>query len=132
MEIGLIRIPQGFAAADDEAVEGLKHFPLGSIARLDVKLMRNYQFFKKWWALVKMGFDYWAESNSPMDYKGIPVQSEFHRFRKDVTIMAGFFQPVWNLNGEMRVEAESLRNDVSGALQRSVAAPVWERSWDQG
>lgn len=108
MEITLIRVLQGFAAADDEAQEALHHFPLGSIGRMDVKLMRNYQFFKKWWALVKMGFDYWAESCSPRDYKGIPVLPEFNRFRKDVTIMAGFYQPVWNVNGEMRVEAESL------------------------
>lgn len=108
MEITLIRVPMGFAAANDEAQESLKHFPLGSVGRMDVKLMRNYQFFKKWWALVKMGFDYWAESCSPRDYKGIPVLPEFNRFRKDVTIMAGFYQPVWNVNGEMRVEAESL------------------------
>jgi hypothetical protein len=108
MEITLIRTPLGFSPADDEAQECMKHFPLGSVGRLDVKLMRNYQFFKKWWALVKLGFDYWAESCHPTEYKGQLVLPNFQRFRKDVTIMAGFYEPTWNLKGEMRVEAESL------------------------
>lgn len=108
MEITLLRIPQGFIPADDEAREGLNHYPVGSIARLDVKLMRNYEFLKKFMALMKVGFDFWAERQPQQDFKGMPVLPEFDRFRKDVTIMAGYFTPVWNIKGEMRVEAESI------------------------
>jgi hypothetical protein len=108
MEITLIKVPTGFAPADDEAMEAMKHFPLGSIGRLDVKLMRNYQFFKKWWALVKLGYDHWADCCQRQKYKGREILPNFDRFRKDITITAGFYQPVWNIKGEMRIEAESL------------------------
>lgn len=86
----------------------MRHFPLGSIGKLDVKLMRNYQFFKKWWALVKLGFDHFADTCERQEYKGQQILPDFDRFRKDVTILAGFYEPKWNLNGEMRIEAESL------------------------
>lgn len=109
MEILLIRTQYGFMPADDEAIEQMKKFKLGSIARLDVVQMRNAAFFKKWWALVKLGYDYWSETCPAMEYRGQPVLPNFDRFRKDVTIMAGFREATWNIKGEMRVEAESLK-----------------------
>lgn len=108
MEVTLIRVHTGFAPADDEAMEAMKHFPIGSVSRLDVRLMRNYQFFKKWWALIKLGFDHFADMCPEEEFKGKTVLPNFERFRKDITIMAGFYVPVWNARQEMRVEAESL------------------------
>lgn len=108
MEVLLIRTPSGFMAADDEAQEQVRKFKLGSLAKLDVVQMRNGQFFRKWWVLVKLGYDYFADSCETQEYKGQQVMPEFDRFRKDVTILAGFYRPVWNVNGEMRIEAESL------------------------
>lgn len=108
MEILLIKTPAGFMPADDEAIEQLKKFKLGSLAKLDVVQMRNAAFFRKWWALVKLGYDYFIDTCETQEYKGQQVQPEFERFRKDVTILAGFYRPVWNVNGEMRIEAESL------------------------
>jgi hypothetical protein len=108
MEILLIRTPSGFMPADDEAMELIKKFRLGAMAKLDVVQMRNGALFKKWWALVKLGFDYFADSCSTEIYKGHEVLPDFDRFRKDVTIIAGFRRAVWNVNGEVRFEAESL------------------------
>lgn len=108
MQVLLKRIPQGFIPADDEAKDDLKRFPVGSVARLDVKLMRNGAFFRKWWALVGVGFEYFADSCPQHTHRGHEVKAEFERFRKDITILAGFCRPVWNVNGEMRLEAESL------------------------
>lgn len=108
MNVLLIKTPTGFAPADDEASDALKKFKLGSVSRLDIKQMRNYAFFKKWFALVKVGYDYFSEACEPTMYRGQTIRPEFERFRKDVTIMAGFYRPVWNLKGEMRIEAESI------------------------
>jgi hypothetical protein len=108
MEILLIRTPGGFAPADDEAQDQVKKFKLGALAKMDVVQMRNGAFFRKWWALVKLGYDYFVDTCEPQEYKGQPVLPEFDRFRKDVTILAGFYRPVWNVNGEMRIEPESL------------------------
>ncbi len=108
MEILLIKTPGGFMPADDEAQEQCKKFRLGSLARLDVVQMRNGAFFRKWWALVKLGYDYVVDTCDMQEYKGQQIKPEFDRFRKDVTILAGFYRPVWNVNGEMRIEPESL------------------------
>lgn len=108
MQVLLTRIPQGFVPSDDEAREDLKHFPVGSVAKLEVKLMRNSRFFRKWWALAKLGFDYFEGACGTLEFRGQPVQADFERFRKDLIIMAGFYRPVWNLKGEMRIEHESI------------------------
>lgn len=108
MQVLLTRVPQGFTPADDDARDDLKRFPVGSVARLDVKLMRNGAFFRKWWALAKLGFDYFAEGCETTEYKGQPVLPNFERFRKDLIITSGFYTPTWNIKGELKVEAESI------------------------
>lgn len=108
MEILLLKVPNGFVAADDEAAERLRRYKLGSLSKLDIVEMRNGAFFKKWWALVKVGYDYFADSCEEREYKGEKVLPNFERFRKDVTILAGFHHATWNVNGEMRLEADSL------------------------
>lgn len=97
------------APADDEALDAARKWKIGSLLRFDVKMMRNGPFFKKWWALVHLGYDYWEETCPQLEYKGKPVLPNFDRFRKDVTILAGFHDATWNIKGEMRVEAESLK-----------------------
>lgn len=108
MHLLLMKTQTGLVAVDDESRAGLAKLKLGSISRLEIRQMRNGQFFRKWWALVKLGYDYFSESCQTQEYKGKPVEPEFDRFRKDVTIMAGFYRPVWNIKNEMRIEPESL------------------------
>lgn len=81
---------------------------LGATILVEPKVIRNGAFFRRWWALVKLAFDYWSESAETITYKGRPVLPDFDRFRKDVTIMAGFYRPVTNIKGEIRLEAESI------------------------
>jgi len=99
----------GLIPACEEATEWLAKKKLGSTIAVEPHEMRNGAFFRKWWALVKLGYDYWAESVATIEYRGVPVLPEFERFRKDVTISAGFYYPVVNLKGEVRIEAESLK-----------------------
>ena len=108
MQVLTMRVPSGFVPADDDAREDIKRFPIGSVARLDFKLMRNYQFHKKYFALVDLGYQYFADSCPQQEYKGKAVLPNPTRFRKDVAIMAGFFTPTWNIKGELRVEADSI------------------------
>lgn len=108
-EILLIRTLNGYAPADDEAQEVAKKHKIGALIRGDLKAMRNGPFFRKWWALVKVGFEYFEDACPEARYDGQAVLANFDRFRKDVTIMAGFCSPVWNIKGEMRLEAESLQ-----------------------
>ena len=106
----LIRRASGeFVPATDEDSAAAKRFRVGEISRVELKAMRNGGYFRKWWALVKIAYDMWAETMPAKEYHGRPVLPDFDRFRRDLTIMAGFFTPVWNAKGELRVEAESLQ-----------------------
>lgn len=108
-ELLWIKAGQVMAPATDEAVIWLSRKKQGATIWADVKEMRNGAFFRKWWSLVSFAFDTWSETCEPIEYKGQPVLPDFDRFRKDVTIIAGFYRPVWNVKGEMRIEPESLK-----------------------
>jgi hypothetical protein len=99
----------GLLPADDETRVWFNRLKLGATVHSEAREMRNGAFFRKWWALVKLGYDYWSEAAETVEYKGQPVLPEFDRFRKDVTILAGFYKPVVNLKGEVRIEPESLK-----------------------
>lgn len=109
MELFFQKGATGLIPACEEATDWLKKKKLGATIVVEPHEMRNGAFFRKWWALVKLGYDYWSESAATIEFKGEAVRPEFERFRKDVTIMAGFYHPVVNLKGEVRIEAESLK-----------------------
>lgn len=75
---------------------------------MELRAMRNGGYHRKYFALLKVAFDMWAETMPAQEFHGKAVLPDFDRFRRDVVIMAGFFTPVWNARGELRVEAESL------------------------
>lgn len=99
----------GLIPACEEAIEWMRKKKLGATILVEPREMRNGSFHRKWFALVKLAFDYWSENAETIEYKGRPVLPDFERFRKDVTIMAGFYKPVVNLKGETRLEPESLK-----------------------
>lgn len=106
--IYLRRMQHGFVPDTAEDWDKAKRFKLGAVVKAEVKNPRNLRFFRKWWALVQVGFEMWEEVGVRAEYKGEEVLPNFERFRKDVTILAGFGHPVVNLRGELRFEADSI------------------------
>lgn len=104
----LLRTPQGFVPANDGEAEKCRKVKLGATVRADVAQVRNAAFHRKWFALVNIAFDVWSESTEPQQYKGEMVTPSFERFRKDVTILAGHYKPVFNVRNECRLEADSI------------------------
>jgi len=109
MEVLCRRVPGGLAPESEEEAEKLKKLKAGASVRVTVTQEVNAKFRRKWWALAKFAFDLWSDTMPDREYRGQEVQRSFERFRKDLTILAGHFRPVWAVNGEMRVEAASLK-----------------------
>lgn len=108
-EMIMIRQPGGtLAPATDEDAELLRKIKAGAAVRVEVKQVRNYKFLQKWFTLAKYAFDIWSETIEPMEYKGQAVAPEFDRFRKDLIILCGHFNAVYNVRGEVRLEAKSI------------------------
>ena len=96
----------GLIPGDPETLLYISRMDLGQVIRGDFKKIRNYEFHKKFFAMLQVGFDAWESPN--LEYKGEQVQKNFKMFRKDVTVLAGYYQPVTNIKGEISLEADSI------------------------
>lgn len=98
----------GLVPSDEETREWFTKIKLGSLVFAKVHQPRNPAFHRKMFALFTYAYDYWSETAPGATYKGEKVLPDFDRFRKDITIIAGFHHAVVNLRGEVRMEADSL------------------------
>lgn len=108
MELLFTKSQSGLLPACEEAADWLRKKKAGATILVEPREMRNGAFFKKWFALVEMAYGYWADSVHPMEYRGKPVRPAFKRFRKDVTILCGYYHTVVNIKGDVRIEADSI------------------------
>jgi len=108
METPFVKTTTGLAPACEEAREWLAKKRLGATIMVEPREMRNGPFFRKWFALVEMAYGYWADNVKPLEFRGQPVLPSFTRFRKDVTIMCGYYETSVNLRGEVRIDAMSI------------------------
>jgi len=109
MDAVLVRTTLGLVPGDDATREWFNKLKMGTTVHADARQLRNGAFFRKFWALVNLGYDYWSDAVETLEYKGERVLPEFERFRKDVTILAGYYHSVVNIKGEVRIEADSLK-----------------------
>lgn len=110
MKMRLVKVSNGYAFADaDSARAGEKH-KLGEKVEANVVKPRSNAYQRKFFALLRLAFDYWEpeQGEAPIEYRGQPIEKDFDRFRADVTILCGFYTPVWNARGELRCEAKSI------------------------
>ncbi|MGI4938054.1 MAG: DUF1367 family protein [Janthinobacterium lividum] len=106
-DIILMKTPGGaLVPADAQAAEYIAKLKLGVGVRAKVVRVNNPAFHRKMFALFNIAFDAWEPGEK--EYKGVKVEKEFDRFRKDVTIMAGFYETSIDLRGEVRLAAKSL------------------------
>jgi hypothetical protein len=106
-EIVLMRASEVLVPYDEAAAAFIKKMKIGELAHSDFKRVRNYKFHKKYFALVMFAFDQW-EPQDGLTYQGQAVAKNKERFRKDIAILAGFFESTVNLKGEVRLEAKSI------------------------
>ncbi len=114
MEAHFIKHPGGsFVPAYDEDKDFADKIKAGEVVKLKLTRMRNYQFFKKWWSLVQLAYDYWEPPELPDDHekkwmKDVTPEKNLDRFRKDLIIRAGYFDAFYRLDGTVRIEAKSI------------------------
>jgi hypothetical protein len=108
----LLQKIHGFTDDDKKSwkrfVKSMMQAEEGELFEVKTRFMRNPRFHRKMFALFKLGFDSWEPDRVRQRYKGMPVQKNFDRFRKDVTIAAGFYDQTFSLKGKMELEAISL------------------------
>ena len=111
MDAFFIKLPNGtLMPATDHDRELLSHIKIGQPTRLTFKRVRNYEFHKKYFALLNFAFDYWEVGNCIAEAKVAFMEPEknFERFRKDIIILAGFFTSSYRIDKTIRIEAKSI------------------------
>jgi len=106
MEMTFIKTPAGFVPSDPKTGEYAEKMKMGASIHGDFKKMRNAAFHRKGMSLLWLAFEYWQPGQINCKY-GTPLKN-FDRFRKDLTILAGFYEVYIRVDGTTRVEAKSL------------------------
>lgn len=94
--------------ANEEEAEKLASVPAGEALRCKLTVFRNYRFLKKYMVLVKFLFDRWTVRAPCLQYQGQPVRPRLERFRKDLQIMCGWYEPEFGVRGELRLVSKSV------------------------
>lgn len=109
-DLTCIKLPNGtFMPADEASREEASKLKTGQPMRFKATRQRNYQFHKKWFALVGFAYDHWepAALQDPK-FEGVKPEKNFDRFRKDMIILAGFYDASYRVDGTVRIEAKSI------------------------
>ena len=97
--------------ATDHDREILKVLKMGQPVKITIRRVRNYDFHKKYFALLNYAFEIWEppEHGAGSAWKEkMVIEKNFDRFRKDIIIRAGFYEATYRLNGDVRFEAKSI------------------------
>ncbi|MEQ2017034.1 DUF1367 family protein [Photorhabdus bodei] len=107
MQIEMIKNAGGvFVPVFEHDLPRLTKFKNGEQYTAELKLTRNPAFHRKMFAFFKFCFEHWCANKAGLE--NMDEHSQFERFRKDLTILAGFYEQTVRLNGEIRTEAKSL------------------------
>ncbi|MGZ8220020.1 MAG: DUF1367 family protein [Methylobacter sp.] len=87
-----------------EAMEDLKH---GTVYQIKLTASRKYKFLQKAFVLVSYAFSLWEPQGEENEYKGRPIEKNAERFREMLTILAGFYDPVYKIGGDVQLIAKS-------------------------
>lgn len=107
MKVEMVKMQGGtFCPVDENQAEVLKKFRNGEQYEVEIKLTRNPQFHRKVFSFFKFCFEHWAADKT--DWKYFDERKQFDTFRKHLTVLAGFKDVSYTIDGLVRVEAKSL------------------------
>lgn len=78
----------------------------GEIVSAEIKRPRNYKFHKKYFALINYAYSVWEPAE--VEYRGEIAEKSVDRFREDITILAGYYETVVNIKGDVKAQAKSI------------------------
>ncbi len=87
----MIKTPRGaLVPADAESAEALAKVKVGQGVKVTYTRTRNIKFHRKFFALLKLAYDAW--NPPPLMYRDQPVKTTFDQFRRQLTILAGYYE----------------------------------------
>ncbi|TCW00415.1 DUF1367 family protein [Biostraticola tofi] len=107
MQVEMIKSAGGvFVPALESEIPRLTRFRNGGQYTVEVKTTRNPEFHRKVFAFFNFCFSHWSADKTNLQF--MDESAQFDRFRKDLTILAGYYEQTVRLDGSIRTEAKSL------------------------
>jgi len=91
--------------ADEVEADRMTRFKTGEIYEIDIKLSRNPKFLAKMMVFFNFCF---SHMDGVVILEHCTEKKQRERMRKDLTILAGFYEQSYRLDGSIRTEAKSL------------------------
>jgi len=106
MQIRLVKEGPYLAPFDSESEAWIEGRTDGDYFHAEITAPRNLEFHKKFFALLNAAYPHW--NPEPLSNKHGVVEKSFEQFREDVTILAGFYEQRFRLDGTTRIVAKSI------------------------
>lgn len=106
MKATFVKSQFGLAPDTPESIEWYNKLKTGTVVSGEFKKIRNAAFHRKFFAPLNLGYEYWKPGE--LDTKWGKPEKNFEVFRKNVTILAGYCEPVFNIDGSFKMKAESI------------------------
>lgn len=125
------RVAGGYLRPVDPAAEQLlESLKTGQGVTLEGKRENNVAFHRKLFALLKLGFEVWEPE--AREVRGQAVTKNFEAFRKDMVVLAGFYDAHYGVDGSLRLVPHSLSFRACEDLKRAevykaILGVVWDR-----
>lgn len=113
---------RGRTQTDDQAFKRhkgwVKGLGAGEFYTVTIKRVRDPVKHKKYWSLIRFLFDHWdpEQTKKQLKYKGKPVEKNIDSFRRDLTILAGYGVPTYEVGPKggvrVRMDAKSIAHDA--------------------
>lgn len=105
----LVKTPGGLIPQDDDSREALSAIGLGKVIRVKFTQPRNLKFHRKFFALVNFAYEHWEPGTLEVPrWKDVVPEKNKDQFRKDLVIMAGYYNSAYRIDGSFRVDAKSI------------------------
>ena len=107
VEIQMMKQPGGLLLpAFDTEAERLERFKTGVIYPVEIKQSRNPGFHGKVFSFLQFCFEHWSADKTDARFKTSAAQ--FDTFRQNLTVLAGYKDVTFTIDGRLRVDAKSL------------------------
>ena len=104
MKVMFTKCPGGvLSPATDLEADKLTRFKTGEVYEVEIKLSRNAKFHAKVFAFFNFCFEHWDNHNEFQC-----EQKSFNVFRSHLTVLAGYHDSFFGIDGRVRVEAKSI------------------------
>lgn len=95
-----------FTPASDLEAKRLERLKTGCVFEVEIVQRRNPRFHGKVFAFFNYVFECWHQGHEFQD-----EDKQFNEFRKQLTILAGFHDELYDIGGNLKLEAKSLAFD---------------------